>query len=79
MKYLVELNQDNQNNFISVKETELDNQYAIIRGWRVRQDIRTFSSLEEVADFILCNSDVTDYFFCLHQDNEKELLKLLKR
>ncbi len=79
MNYLVELNQDSQNNSILVRQTELNNQYASIRGWRVRQDIRTVSSLEEVADFILNNSDVIDHFFCLHQDSEKELLKLLKR
>lgn len=79
MNYLVELKQDDQDNYILVRETKLDNQFAIVRGWRVRYELHTFSSLEEVADFILNNHDVTDHFFCLHQYNEKELLKLIKR
>lgn len=78
MKYLVELKQDNQNNSITVKETELD-QYCIVRGWRVRHETHTFSSLEEVSNFILSNNDVTDRFFCMHEENKKELMKLIEK
>lgn len=77
MKYLVELKQDSQNNSILVRETELD-QYCIVRGWRVRHETHTFSSLEEVSNFILSNNDVTDRFFCMHEENKKELMKLIE-
>lgn len=42
MNYLVELKQDDQDNYILVRETKLDNQFAIVRGWRVRQETHTF-------------------------------------
>ena len=77
MGYLVELKQDSQNNSILVRETELD-QYCRGRGWRVRHETHTFSSLEEVSNFILSNNDVTDRLFCMHEENKKELVKLIE-
>ena len=76
MKYFVELNQDNQNNYILVKETELD-QHDVVRGWRVRYEARTFDSLEEVAKFILNNYEVTDHHFYLNKEDEEKLIGLI--
>lgn len=76
MKYLVELKCDNRNNSILVKETELD-QYDVARGWRARYEAHTFNSLEEVADFILNNYEVTDHFFYLNKEDEEKLIELI--
>lgn len=78
MSYLVELNQDNQNNYISVKEAELD-QHDVVRGWRVRYEAHTFDSLEEVANFILNNYEVTDYFFYLNKEDREHLLVVINK
>lgn len=78
MKYLVELKQDNQNNSISVKETDLD-QCDIVRGWKVRHEIHALDSLEEVADFIVNNYEVTDHTFYLTTEDEAKLIELINR
>lgn len=76
MMYLVELKQDNQNNSITVKETNLT-QCDVARGWRVRYELHTFNFLEEVADFILNNYEVTDHFFYLNKEDEEKLIELI--
>lgn len=78
MKYLVELKQDSQNNSILVRETELD-QYCIIRGWRVRHETHTFSSLEDVSNFILSNYEVVDHSFYLNKEDKEKLIELINR
>ena len=78
MKYLVELKQDSQNNSILVKETELD-QYDVVRGWRVRYELHTFSSLEEVANFICNNYEVIDHNFYLNNEDKEKLIELINR
>ncbi len=78
MKYLVELKQDSQNNSILVKETELD-QYDVVRGWRVRYELHTFNSLEEVANFICNNYEVIDHSFYLNNEDREKLIELINR
>lgn len=78
MMYLVELKQDNQNNSITVKETE-SHQCDIVRGWRVRYELHTFNSLEEVANFICNNYEVIDHSFYLNKEDKEKLIKLINR
>lgn len=78
MMYLVELKQDNQNNSITVKETNLT-QCDVVRGWRVRYELHTFNSLEEVANFICNNYEVIDHSFYLNNEDKEKLIKLINR
>lgn len=78
MMYLVELKQDNQNNSITVKETK-SYQCDIIRGWRVRYELHTFNSLEEVANFICNNYEVIDHNFYLNNEDKEKLIGLINR
>lgn len=78
MNYLVELKQDSQNNSILVKETNLT-QYDVVRGWRIRHEIHTFNSLEEVADFICNNYEVIDHNFYLNKEDKEKLIGLINR
>lgn len=78
MGYLVELKQDNQNNSITVKETE-SHQCDIVRGWRVRYELHTFNSLEEVANFICNNYEVIDHSFYLNNEDREKLIELINR
>lgn len=78
MKYLVELKQDNQNNSITVKETK-SHQCDIVKGWRVRYELRTFNSLEEVANFICNNYEVVDHSFYLNKEDKEKLIELINR
>lgn len=78
MRYLVELNQDNQNNYISVKETEL-NQHDVVRGWRVRYEAHSLDSLEEVANFIINNYEVINYIFYLSKEDREHLLEVINK
>ena len=78
MGYLVELKQDNQNNSITVKETE-SHQCDIVRGWRVRYELHTFSSLEGVANFICNNYEVVDHNFYLNSEDKEKLIELINR
>ena len=78
MMYLVELKQDNQNNSITVKETE-SHQCDIVRGWRVRYELHSFNSLEEVANFICNNYEVIDHSFYLNNEDREKLIELINR
>lgn len=78
MIYLVELKQDNQNNSITVKETKSP-QCNIVRGWRVRYELHTFNSLEEVANFICNNYEVVDHSFYLNNEDKEKLIELINR
>ena len=78
MMYLVELKQDNQNNSITVKETE-SHQCDIVRGWRVRYELHIFNSLEEVANFICNNYEVIDHSFYLNNEDREKLIELINR
>ena len=78
MMYLVELKQDNQNNSIIVKETK-SYQCDIVRGWRVRYELHTFNSLEEVANFICSNYEVVDHSFYLNKEDKEKLIELINR
>ena len=78
MMYLVELKQDNQNNSIIVKETK-SYQCDIVRGWRVRYELHTFNSLEEVANFICNKYEVIDHSFYLNNEDKEKLIELINR
>lgn len=78
MMYLVELKQDSQNNSILVKETKSP-QCNIVRGWRVRYELHTFNSLEEVANFICNNYEVVDHSFYLNNEDKEKLIELINR